>query len=252
MQERFDAAFLKWTAVVTMFIDHMTCCMLEIARNAEGQRMMYLLPQGELLDRIGRGIGRMAFPIYCFLLVEGFYHTRDRRRYLLRLLLLAVFSQPVFESALFYHPAHRHLDTLFTLSIGLASIWVIDMLRGICRNAGGRQASLLLRCALVLCGIAAAGAGCAVATVLRTDYRWGGVLAILLFYYLRGVREYAMAGGWIALSVYSESELLSFPAFLLIRLYNGERGRQNKYFFYLFYPAHLLVLLLVRRAVFGM
>jgi hypothetical protein len=235
-----------------MFIDHLTCCMLEVARGADGRRMMYLLPHGELLDSIGRGIGRTAFPIYCFLLVEGFYHTRDRRKYLLRLLLLAVFSQPVFEAALFNHPAHRHLDTLFTLSIGLAAVWIIDMLRQVRREAGGAKAPLLLRCALCLAGCAAAGGACLLAKVLWTDYRWGGVLTILLFYLLYAVREYALTGGWIVLSVYHESEMLSFPAFVLMYLYNGERGRQNKYFFYLFYPAHLLLLVLLRRAVFGM
>ena len=63
MQGTMDAALIKKIAIITMLIDHATLSFLEVARDASGQRLMYVIPHGELLDEIGRGIGRLAFPV---------------------------------------------------------------------------------------------------------------------------------------------------------------------------------------------
>ena len=75
---RMDAAFMKKIAIITMFIDHVTYSFLEVARNAEGQRIMNTFAFGKTLDEIGRGIGRLAFPVFCFSAVfpVSFYRAR--------------------------------------------------------------------------------------------------------------------------------------------------------------------------------
>lgn len=251
---RPDAAALKLIAVVTMLIDHACACLLNVRRSADGRSLRYSVPMGETIYQIGRGIGRTALPIFCFLLVEGFFHTRNRARYIGRILLFAFVSQPVFEDAIYYDHSRHHLNTLFTLAIGLVVLWGMEMAKQLgeemAAEASERRASLTRGAVLLIsCMITATGAG--LATVLRTDYRWGGVVAIALLYYFHGVRELALTMEWICLSVYSQTELMSFGGVLLTWLYSGERGRQNKYAFYLFYPLHLLILCLLRRALTG-
>ena len=128
MQGTLDAALIKKIAIITMFIDHATLSFLEVARAANGQRLMYVIPHGELLDEIGRGIGRLAFPVFCFLLVEGFIHTRSRVKYLGRLIVFALVSAVPFYLLVFPESQKRHGDTLFTLAAGFALIWCVDIL----------------------------------------------------------------------------------------------------------------------------
>ena len=126
---KVDAALMKQIAVVAMFIDHATLSFLEVARNEEGVRIMNTFAAGKALDEIGRGIGRLAFPVFCFMIVEGFFHTRDRWRYLIRLLICAAVSQLPFCLLVFPESTKPHADTIFTLTIGYVLIWCIDTLR---------------------------------------------------------------------------------------------------------------------------
>ena len=269
---RIDAGVMKKIAIVAMFIDHMTLCFLEVARNAEGKRIMHTFAWGGKLDDLGRGIGRLAFPVFCFLIVEGFLYTKSRWKYLMRLLIFAAVSQIPFCLLVFPGSQKRHADTIFTLAAGYLLIWIVETVAKYCRvdkylpaahgraenteraalklpGAADREAVRLI-IALIPCAAATYGI-CRAAKWFGCDYSYGGVLCILILYLLYRVRELSLLAAWIWLTYYNENELLAVTGFWLIWCYNGKRGKQHKYFFYWFYPGHLILLYLIRKAVFG-
>lgn len=312
-----DEGRLKILAVAIMLIDHVTYSFLEVASTDQGIALRRALPFGMLLDRVGRAVGRQAFPIFCFFLVEGFLHTRSRLRYLFRLLVFAAVSQFPFQKAFFPRENVQHANVMVTLAIGLAAIWVIEELGkiflkeeyrpglragngasgeaavsggtagdarpdGVERPAAapargdsvsgeaagdatsggaGRPAAVFVKgfraCPafgqilfLLTSGAAVCGF-CLLANAMRSDYRYGGVIAIVLLYFFRETRIFSFIITWAWLSWYNRLEMYAAPAFFLLSCYNGKRGKQRKYFFYVFYPAHLLLLWLLRRLFFG-
>jgi len=233
-----SAAVLKWIAVVTMFIDH-TGYALYGAWVHSGHRATYSL---WVIYRVMRTIGRMAFPIYCFLLVEGYLHTRNVKKYALRLFLFGLISEIPFDMAFkrtWYAPGSQNV--YFTLLLGLLAMWLWDLCtqKDFLRCAWWRKAA----------AAAAVAAMCLTAKWLRTDYRWTGVAVIFLLFLFRErhLLRFAAAGPTLLFS--GMTEMWSWPMFLLFELYNGQRGRQSKYFFYVFYPAHLALLAVIARLI---
>jgi hypothetical protein len=224
---------LKWIAVLSMFIDHTAAVLVEASWRAGLHAVSY---NGYL---VLRGIGRLAFPIYCFLLAEGMRHTRNVKRYLLRLGLFALISELPFDLAFrrtFF--TLNYQNVFFTLFFGLLALSQWQWLTGRkgFHAAWQRQAlGLLFIAALALA-----------AEFCRTDYGWQGVAVIALMYLLREYPVPRDLGSLAVLYTSSTLELAAFPDVVLFRMYNGERGRQSKYFFYIFYPAHLLLLAGIR------
>ena len=230
-----SGAVLKWIAVVSMFIDHAADV---------GYRTWYLMlcPYTESSYRLYtvlRGVGRIAFPIYCFLLVEGYLHTRDVRKYLLRLLAFGLVSELPFDRAFtgtwldLYHQ-----NVYFTLALGLLAVFLWDHL-----TQGDFLACAWWRKGAALLSAAALAYA---AELCHTDYGWIGVAVIAAMYVFRKRGWLRFIASGAALLASNVLEAASFPDFLLFRFYNGTRGRQPKYFFYVFYPAHLALLALLR------
>ena len=256
IREGVSASVLKHAAVITMLIDHITCCFLEVVY-ING---VPLCRTGRLfywLDMVGRAIGRTAFPIFCFMILEGYSHTRSRARYLLRLVLFGLISHYPFNWIFFPLSSKPHTGTMFTLALGLAGIWILDtMLRVFPPSAdpkgkgtGNRWLNLLVT---MLVSCPAVFALCWIAKTIGSDYSYGGVMTIVIMYLLRQSRDLQAILGWAWLAFYNSYELYAIPGFFLIRCYNGTRGKQYKYFFYIFYPAHLLILYLIRKSIFGL
>ena len=227
----FSGSALKWFAVLIMLVDHIGACLLEVfVLNYYGvsplagriDNLYFWLS----LDSVLRGIGRAAFPIFCFLLVEGAVHTRSPRKYLLRLTSFALISEIPFDLALHNQPFYWGTQNVFfTLLAGLLVIQAFQRSPG--QEWRGMLALAVLGAAAELCG---------------TDYGAIGVAVIAVMYLLRERFWAASVLSLILLVLLARIEICSIPAFLILALNTGKRGRQPKYFFYVFYPVHLLIL----------
>lgn len=232
---------LKIIAILIMLIDHIGAAIVGPLRYSLAQNYPALSRCFLDLYPVLRNIGRLAFPIFCFLLVEGFTHTRNVRKYALRLFLFALISELPFDYAftnsLF---AWRHQNVFFTLLIGLLVMIGMSYFEyRECRTKAGQYINVLMQFLIAVAGLI-------LAKELYTDYGYKGVFLIEVLYFLRLDKKLQTIFGAIAISWEATAPL----AFLPIWFYHGERGRQLKYFFYWFYPVHLLILGLLRHVVF--
>ena len=215
---------LKLMAVVTMAIDHI---------GAAG-----LVGWGDTYTAF-RLIGRLAFPIYCFLLGEGAAKTKSPGRYLLRLFLFGLLSEIPYD-LLF----HRRLlefgnqNIFFTLFLGLAGLSAYRW----SRRFDGSWKELIGPAGMVLALL--------LAQFIHCDYGYQGVLLIYAMYMWRN-ESWGRSFLYVPLLLLffgsfwkGTLQLAALLAFLPLAFYNGERGyRVNKYVFYAFYPVHLLLIL---------
>lgn len=220
-----SGAALKWIALCTMMIDHTAFVFKE---------EIYTIPNGDALYLSMRLIGRVAFPIFAFLLVEGFLHTKHMSRYLRDLLLFALVSEIPADFAFYNEMTLEWSNVFFTLALGLAMLICIDRI-----NQSGYLFWLLSACLLVLFS--------SISWFIKTDYSIVGILLIYVYYVFRKDRLFWFVGTF-ACFVASPTRMISYP-FLL--LYNGKRGKQPKYLFYLFYPLHLGLLYIIKRCLKG-
>ncbi len=218
-----DGTALKWLAVLSMTLDHMGIA---------------LAGQAPRLEEMAIQAGRPAFIIFSFLLAEGFVHTRDRKRYLLRLLLLGAVSEIPYDLALWGSLVFMPRQNVFwTLAIGLAVLWLSSMAWG----KGQFWEDMALAWAVFL--------GSIMAWILHTDYDVMGVLLIVWFFWSRDSRGRQMAGALVIFLMFVGQELFLATSLSLVFIwgYNGQRGRNpHPMFFYWFYPVHLAVLAGIR------
>ncbi len=220
---------LKLIAICTMLIDHMG----------------YTLFPGVMWLRC---VGRVAFPIFCFLIAEGCVYTHDRKKYALRLLVFALLSEIPFNlmnSGMIWDPYDQNV--LWTLLTGALVCWLIDWALKKCTPLS-----------FVLTG-AAMVAAYWLLEAFRTDYGGWGMLLVAAFYGVHRapsgavVKMIAQAFGLAFFSLgvmggYLSIELWSLVSLAPIWLYNGQRGFSHKavqYGFYAFYPVHILALSLI-------
>jgi hypothetical protein len=235
---------LKLIACATMLLDHFAIVIvMDWFYKATGASKAALLEIYETL----RIIGRLAFPIYCFLLVEGASHTRNPKRYALRLLIAALLSELPFDLAIFGGFTWQHQSVMVTLLLGFLMLEVMEK----CPHR-------ILRLLLVI------PFGW-LAEWMHTDYGAMGIYAVALFFLTRQLprREiwqfvglwfifspnHLMMLNWLGGFSLTVQELAAF-AVLPIMLYDGRKMTKNKvvqWAFYLFYPVHLLALYLIVR-----
>ena len=211
-------------------------------------------------------IGRLAFPIFAFMIVEGYFHTKNLKRYVLRLLLFAVISEIPFNLAIgsrFFYPRHQNVLWSFLISIGL--IYLNELTRRI------RKKWLRILVGIIV-GANSLLVGSILGIITFSDYYHAGVLTVLVFYFFRRRKWWCLIAQIVCLWIinvellggfgydvvlFGKSFFITQQGFALfalipIWLYRGKQGYHAKWFKYLcyaFYPAHLLILAIIKMLI---
>ena len=239
---------LKLIAMFSMLIDHIGAGFLEkgylpYLKSLYGSSSA-IYDKWNTIDSIMRCIGRLAFPIFCFVLVEGFLHTRDIKKYIVRLIIFAIVSEIPFD--LCFRKATfnwKYQNVIWTMLLGIIAMAFVRFIND-GRSIRSEKSQFLLTLFVFV------GFGM-IAVLMRTDYNATGVMLILIMYLLREREFFRDIAGAVDLLGAGYVEIASYPSFILMHFYNGERGANLKYLFYVFYPLHLLIIACIRIAVFG-
>ena len=292
---------IKLIAIISMLLDHIGYAIL-----IRLPGMANLTSATNSVYSILRCLGRPAFPIYCFMLVEGIMHTRSPLKYAARMLGFAIVSEIPFDLAFYGTPLWKdHQNVYWTLLLGVLMLWAFKTLD---EKGTGPVPKLLLkilpliivpgyafwrtrntlihkslsfplpqvvlywaagvitlivvfalinyiyreyseRTALILCAdLIITSVTALIADLCKTDYRSAGIIAIAAMYMFKKNDIDRIISGGVVLTLLSHPiEIASVLAIPFISRYNHERGRGMKYLFYLFYPAHLIILYLIAR-----
>ncbi len=220
----FTGNQLKVIAAIAMVIDHIGAC---------------LFPQLTVL----RIIGRLAYPIFAFMIAEGFEHTKNRKKYLIRMVVMAVFLQLVY--AVVVRSAFQCIFITFSLSIVLCMLADNAMKRNNTINW-----ALFALAVIVVCFYTTVLPDILAGTGFAVDYGFFGVMLPVAVFMARTknakliIFTVMLCLLWTVCGYIQGFALMTVP---LIAMYNGERGRRRlKNFFYIFYPVHMAVIYLIQ------
>lgn len=229
---------LKIIAVITMLFDHIGIIFLtDYAKAYELFRM----------------IGRISFPIICFVLVEGYFHTKNRMGYAIRLGIFAFVSEIPYDMMYGNLFDLEKQNVLFTLFFGFMVIWALDLIAGfaikypdkLLEKVGIFRLNIIAELSVMALGFGAA-------FILNSAYSYAGVLLIICFYVFKKhhigkiVSNLVFNMGMFEYGIQWAGVISILP----IALYNGKPGtKKGKYFFYWFYPLHLCLLILLKNKI---
>jgi hypothetical protein len=205
---------------------------------------LVFFPEDSVIYAVCRLIGRVSFPIFAFLIAEGAYYTKNRARYAARLGAFALVSEFFYDLSIHNTAIDFNSQNIyFTLLLGLLSIIGYEYFVKKNLNAVGFVFPLF--CSFV-------------AEDIRSGYGFFGVLLIFIFYITRKNKIFGfvfqfLGVGALSFDLNGNFNLLQFfgiSALVFICFYNKQKGASiNKYIFYLFYPAHLLILYLINLVI---
>jgi hypothetical protein len=217
-----NRAVLKWIAIITMTIDHIG---------------VYWVDPG-LFHDVLRGIGRISFVLFAFLVAEGFRHSRNVFKYAFRLSAYAL----VVEGAILGYSLYSGVNLVFTFNV----FWPLAMGLWLLIALTREHPAWRLLCIPILL----------FTVFVQYPYHWYGLALILLFGLLDRKKTVILVAATLLihlifvdtpwsiapLSIYPPLQQFGMLALPLILLYNGVKGKDSKWFFYLYYPAHLAVI----------
>ena len=214
---------IKIIACVTMVLDH----------------IKYAIPETEGI--LTNYFGRLAFPLYAFLLTEGYVHTKKKKKYYYRMIIFAIISQIPFMLFRTLVGEWKMLNIMFTLLLGLIAITVYD-------KEKRKYISIPIIILLIWMG-----------KILKVDYGWYGVTTVILLYLLKNNKSFIPFSYLLLLIFYYYSRIKSFnfgteiilyilfswSSTFIMMIYNGKEGKKLKYFYYIFYPLHMIIIYLI-------
>ena len=200
-------------------------------------------------------IGRLALPIFAFLLVEGYFHTKNLKKYAGRLFIFALISEIPFNlmmgGSLFF-PIHQNILFSFLIALGLIHL----------NEKAKATEKISLR---ILTGGGTVILGAVLGLLTMVDFYHAGILTVLVFYFFRGRKWWCLLGQILSLwyinfeilgGLVYEFAAITFPqqgfalfALIFIWLYHGKQGYHSKpfqYFCYAFYPLHMVFIVILR------
>lgn len=204
-------------------------------------------------------IGRLSFPIFAFMIVEGYFHTKNLKKYVLRLLVFAIISEIPFNLAMssrIVNPTHQNVLWGFLISIGLI-YW----------NEKAKATRKIWK--QIVVGCISVILGYILGIVTMVDYYHAGILTVLVFYFFRQKKWWSYLGQLVCLwyintevlggfgyeiplfgrTIFIHRQGFALLALIPIWLYRGKQGYHSKilqYVYYAFYPVHLLILGLIK------
>ena len=225
-----DGTMLKLIAMVSMVFDHVGDIFFP----------------GLMWPRM---IGRLAMPLFSFCIAEGFAHTRDKKKYLLRMGLFALISEIPFDLAFEGKIGFGHQNIMLTFFLSILGLMLFDAIRG---GKDNKEKKIpFWRTGL---GVLAVALLALASLVLHADYTAFAVIAVFLFYLLRQKHPLVRSAAGVAFLALTRTMgyyCATGFSFIPLALYNGKKGRGLKWLFYVFYPGHLLLLAVIKAVLKG-
>lgn len=212
---------LKILACLFMLIDHIGYC---------------IFPNITLF----RIIGRLSFPLFAFQIAEGYKHTKNKKKYFIRMFIFALVSQlPYFIFRDISGYSAFSLNIGFTFCLSIIALYFIELARN--------KNTLLILPAILVCFIA---------YFFKVDYSWYGIMLVTIFYVFDITKNDGFLFTFLCNIFFSLVYILIFNAagiqlygvlaLVLLSFYNGKKGTNIKYFFYAFYPLHLMLISMIK------
>ena len=218
---KLSGSTLKMIAMILMLIDHTALHALTPACPVS----FSVFGMNVYLYELMRWAGRLSFPIFAFLLTEGYVHTHDRKKYGLNLFVFALISEIPWDLEHNGTLLYPKQNVMFTLLLGYLGMWAFERFR----EEKVKQAVCLLGLLVM-------------SFLIQADYGYRGFALILLMYVLRNEKVLQCVIGIALLS----STWIGGLAFIPVNMYNGQRGfikkPYQKYLMYAVYPVHMLLL----------
>jgi len=221
---------LKIFALFFMIIDHMG---------------FILFPDNILF----RAIGRLAFPLFAYQMAVGFFHTKNKKKHILKLLIFAIICQIPHSIMLNLYKSEYSLNIIFTFILALLIIYAFELLKPYSPDSNkfnfkNTLISFFLSLICIIIGV-----------YLNVDYTWYGIALVISFYFSLNKKWLSIILFFLLINLNclitrSFMALLGYISLfdiIFILFFNGKKGYKCSWLFYIIYALHLLPMLFVKK-----